>query len=102
MGARRDAARLSRAAHGERPPGTTAPDRETDTDRDHAIDRTARLAAIARVRPGDDRATEQLRRALRDQQYMVHVAAAVDRWPALTDDQRDTVAALLNTHHETS
>jgi hypothetical protein len=99
MAPRRDAARLSRAAHGA-PPSATTPDRDTtctDTDPDRLTDR---LAAIAQARPGDDQPTEQLRRALRDRQYMAHVAAAVDSWPALTDDQRDTIAALLDTHRK--
>jgi hypothetical protein len=98
MASRRDAARLSRATHGAPPPGVVTPD--TDTDPDRPIDRTAQLAVIGQPRPGDDRRTEQLRRALRNRHYMAHVAAAVDHWPALTDDQRDTVAALLQPHRK--
>jgi hypothetical protein len=105
MASRRDAARLSRATHGAPPPGVVTPEPDTncpDTDPNRLIDRTAQLAAIGQPCPGDDRRTEQLRRALRNRHYMAHVAAAVDHWPALTDDQRDTVAALLQPHRKPS
>ena len=100
MAPRRDAARLSRAAHGT---PTSTPDRDTcsDSDTDGPPDRSAELAAIARPRPGDDPPTEHLRRALRDQQYMAGVAAVVDHWPNLTAEQRDTIAALLPSHRKT-
>jgi len=103
MAPRRDAARLSRAAHGAPPPSTSTPDRDncSDSDADGPLDRSAELAAIARPRPGDDPPTEQLRRALRNRQYMAGVAAAVDHWPNLTDEQRDTIAALLKSHRKT-
>ena len=100
MAPRRDAARLSRAAHGT---PTSTPDRDTcsDSDTDGPLDRPAALEAIARPRDGDDPPTEHLRRALRDRQYMASVAAVVDHWPNLTDEQRDTVAALLQPHRKT-
>jgi hypothetical protein len=57
------------------------------------------LAAIGRPRPDDDERTAALRDALRDQQYMARVASTVDQWPALTEEQRDTVSALLKPRH---
>ena len=76
MAVRRDAARLSRAAHGT-PPPATAPEQDTgDLNPDGAADRPARLAAFARARPGDDPPTEHLRRALRDPRFMAgHITA---------------------------
>jgi hypothetical protein len=103
MASRRGAARLSRATHGAPPPGTVTPDPDTncpDTDPGRPTDRAVQLAAIGQPRPSDDWPTERLRRALRNRQYMARVAAAVDQWPALTDDQRDTIAALLQPHRK--
>ncbi len=56
----------------------------------------ARLAAMAAPRDSDDAELAALRAVLRDEKLMAHVTANVERWPPLTDEQRETVAALLN------
>jgi cytoskeletal protein RodZ len=56
----------------------------------------ARLAAMAAPRDSDDAQLAALRAVLRDERLMAHVTATVDGWPPLTDEQRDTVAALVN------
>jgi len=40
----------------------------------------------------------KLRAVLRDEMLMAHVRANVEQWPPLTDEQRDTLAALLHRH----
>ncbi|MFI7211689.1 hypothetical protein ACIBP4_12675 [Micromonospora maritima] len=54
----------------------------------------ARLAAMAAPRDSDDPELAALRAVLRDEALMAHVRANVDRWPPLTDEQRDTIASL--------
>ncbi|NLU81116.1 hypothetical protein HCA58_22795 [Micromonospora sp. HNM0581] len=54
----------------------------------------ARLAAMAAPRDTDDPELAALRAVLRDQALMAHVTANVDRWPPLTEEQRDTIASL--------
>lgn len=73
----------------------TAPKGNPTSAGEPSTDRSIVLAAIGRPRPDDDPQTAAIRRALRDRRYMARVAVAVDQWPALTDEQRDTVAALL-------
>ncbi|WP_204009968.1 hypothetical protein [Virgisporangium aurantiacum] len=55
----------------------------------------ARLAAMAAPRNSDDAELAALRAALRDERLMRHVIAIVERWPALTAEQREVIAALL-------
>jgi hypothetical protein len=56
----------------------------------------ARIAAIAAPRDSDDPQSAALRAVLRDERLMAHVIANVDNMPPLTDEQLDTIAALLN------
>ncbi|NJP30775.1 hypothetical protein [Micromonospora thermarum] len=53
-----------------------------------------RLAAMAAPRDSDDAELAALRAVLRDESLMAHVTANVDRWPPLTEEQRDTIASL--------
>ena len=55
-----------------------------------------RLAEMAKPRDSDDAGTAAMRAILRDEALMAYVTANVDRWPPLTDEQRDTLAAILN------
>jgi len=55
----------------------------------------ARLAAMAEPRPDDNPRVAALRAVLRDEALMAHVTANVDRWPPMTEEQRDAVAMLL-------
>lgn len=68
---------------------------DTITAADRAIMR-ARLAAMAEPRPDDSPHVAALRAVLRDEALMAYVTANVDRWPPLTDDQRDALAMLLD------
>jgi hypothetical protein len=54
----------------------------------------ARLAAMAAPRDTDDPELATLRAVLRDDALMAHVTANVDRWPPLTEEQRETIASL--------
>ena len=56
----------------------------------------ARLAAMPTPRDTDTPELAALRAVLRDERLMAHVTANVDRWPPLTDEQRETLAALLH------
>jgi hypothetical protein len=56
----------------------------------------ARLAAMATPREGDSPRMAALRAILRDETLMAHVVANVEQWPPLSDEQRDTLAALLH------
>jgi hypothetical protein len=56
----------------------------------------ARLAAMATPREGDSPQVAALRAILRDEALMAHVTANVEQWPPLTDEQRQTLAALLH------
>lgn len=76
-------------------PDVTAPQSSPASEGGSSADRSVMLAAVGRPRPDDDPQTAALRRVLRDRRYMARVAVAVDQWPALTDEQRDTVAAIL-------
>ncbi|MBX7266493.1 hypothetical protein KIF24_10930 [Micromonospora sp. Llam7] len=58
----------------------------------------ARLAAMSTPRPSDDPETARLRGLLRDWEAMAEVTATVDQWQPITDEQRDTLAALLHPH----
>jgi hypothetical protein len=78
------------------PRDLTDPDASTDTD--HALMR-ARLAAMAKPRDDDSPKAAALRAILRDQRLMARVTANVESWPPLTDDQRETLAALLHPRH---
>jgi hypothetical protein len=62
---------------------------------DQAIMHT-RLAAMAQPRASDDAELAALRHVLRDHRLMAHITAEVDQWPPLNDEQRETLAALLN------
>ncbi|WP_431726931.1 hypothetical protein [Verrucosispora sp. TAA-831] len=62
---------------------------------DRAIMR-ARLAAMAAPRDSDSPRLAKLRAVLRDESLMAHVRANVEAWPPLSDEQRDTLAALLD------
>lgn len=75
------------------PADLTDPDASTDAD--HALMR-ARLAAMAQPHDDDTPKAAALRAILRDQRLMDRVTANVESWPPLTDEQRDTIAALLN------
>ncbi len=54
----------------------------------------ARLAAMAAPRDTDDPELAALRAVLRDEALMAQVTANVDRWPPLTEEQRETIALL--------
>jgi len=56
----------------------------------------ARLAATAQPREGDNPSLAALRAILRDQTLMAHVTANVEQWPPLSDEQRETLGALLD------
>ena len=56
----------------------------------------ARLAAIAAPRDSDSPRLAKLRAVLRDQALMAHVTANVEQWPPLSEEQRETFAALLD------
>lgn len=68
---------------------------------DQAIMHT-RLAAMAQPRASDDAELAALRHVLRDQRLMAHITAEVDQWPPLNDEQRETLAALLNPTRKSS
>ena len=55
----------------------------------------ARLAVMAAPRASDTPRVAALRAVLRDQALMAHVIAIVERWPPLTEEQREALAALL-------
>jgi hypothetical protein len=86
---------------GPSPPTVTTPGSAAHPGTDPPTSRSIVLAAIGQPRPDDDEQTAALRSALRDRRYMARVAAAVDQWPALTEEQRDTVSALLKPRHRT-
>jgi hypothetical protein len=76
-------------------PGPTGDDTSAGVSAsDRAIMR-ARLAAMAAPRDSDCPRLAKLRAVLRDESLMAHVRANVEQWPPLTEDQRDTLAALL-------
>jgi hypothetical protein len=79
------------------PANTTASDATPAgvSEADRALMR-ARLAAMAAPRDSDDAELAALRAVLRDERLMAHVTANVERWPPLDDEQRETIAALLN------
>jgi hypothetical protein len=56
----------------------------------------ARLAAMAAPRSSDSPDVAALRAILRDEALMAHVTANVEQWPPLSDEQRETLAALLH------
>ncbi|MEV6922973.1 hypothetical protein AB0M46_00465 [Dactylosporangium sp. NPDC051485] len=79
-------------------PPTPAPD-PADTTGVSAADREimrARLTAMAAPRDSDSPRLAKLRAVLRDETLMAHVRANVEAWPPLDDEQRDTLAALLD------
>ncbi len=78
--------------------GTTTPTTPTGTPggAERAAARRARLAAMAQPRPGDSPRTAALRAMLRDEALMAEVTANVDAWPDPTEEQRQTIAALLH------
>jgi len=55
----------------------------------------ARLAAMAAPRDSDTPRVAALRAVLRDDALMAHVTANVERWPPLSEEQREALAALL-------
>jgi hypothetical protein len=55
----------------------------------------ARLAAMATPRDGDSPRVAELRAILRDEALMAHVTANVEQWPPLSEEQRETLGALL-------
>lgn len=76
-------------------PGPTGDDTSTGVSAsDRAIMR-ARLAAMAAPRDSDSPRLAKLRAVLRDQALMAYVTANVEQWPPLSEEQRDTLAALL-------
>lgn len=54
----------------------------------------ARLAAMSAPRDTDDPELAALRAVLRDEALMAHVTANVDRWPPLTEEQREVIASM--------
>lgn len=54
----------------------------------------ARLAAMARPRDTDDPELAALRAVLRNEAVMAYAIPNVDRWPPLTDEQRETIASM--------
>ena len=56
----------------------------------------ARLAAMATPRDTDDAELAALRAVLRDQRLMTQVMATVDQWPEPDEQQRETIAVMLN------
>jgi hypothetical protein len=74
------------------PPDLT--DAAASADADHALMR-ARLAVMAQPRDDDTPQAAALRAILRDQQLMARVTANVEYWPPLTDEHRETLAAIL-------
>ncbi len=54
------------------------------------------VAALARHRGTDDQAVTDARRDLAAERLAEHVQGVVERFPALTAEQRDRIAALLN------
>lgn len=61
----------------------------------------ARLDAMATPRDTDNEQMAALRAILRDEALMAHVTANVEQWPPLSDEQRETLAALLNRSRRT-
>ena len=55
----------------------------------------ARIASLTRSRPADDPDLLDARRKLRTERLAEYIKATVDAAPALTDAQRDRLAALL-------
>ncbi|MFC0530574.1 hypothetical protein [Phytohabitans kaempferiae] len=55
----------------------------------------ARLAAMATPHDGDSPRVAELRAILRDEALMPHVTANVETWPPLSEEQRETLSALL-------
>jgi hypothetical protein len=89
---------LPMANHPSTPPTNTTASHDTPAGlsaADRALMR-ARLAAMAKPRDSDDAELAALRAVLRDERLMAHVTANVEQWPPLTDEQRETIAALLN------
>lgn len=89
---------LPMANHPSTPPAPTtgeAPAPAGVSAADRAIMR-ARLAATAQPREGDSPRLAALRAILRDESLMAHVTANVEHWPPLSDEQRDTLGALLD------
>ena len=76
---------MTRASGGRA--GDTAP---TITAADRAIMRV-RLAAMAAPRDSDTPRVAALRAVLRDQTLMAHVTANVERWPPLSEEQREAL-----------
>jgi hypothetical protein len=56
----------------------------------------ARLAAMAAPRDSDSPRVAELRAILRDEALMAHVTANVEQWPPPSDEQRETLGALLH------
>ncbi len=77
------------------PPTTHAPAPAGVSAEDRAVMR-ARLAAMAAPRESDSPRLAKLRAVLRDEALMAHVTANVEQWPPLSEEQRDTLAALLD------
>jgi hypothetical protein len=51
---------------------------------------------MATPRADDDAELAALRAIMRDQKLMADVIATVDQWPDPDDEQRETIAAMLN------
>jgi hypothetical protein len=79
----------------DRPAPAPAPAPVEVSAADRALMR-ARLAAMAAPREGDSPRVAALRAVLRDESLMAHVRANVERWPPLSDEQRETLGALLH------
>lgn len=60
----------------------------------------ARLAAMSAPRLSDDPETVRLRSLLRDWEAMAEVTATVDQWQPITEEQRETLAALLHPYRD--
>jgi len=92
------AAMTTPRADDDTPDTTTSQERsdQPDTTTTAASARRARLAAMAQPRPGDTARTAALRAMLRDEALMAQVTANVDAWPDPTEQQRQTIAALLH------
>lgn len=85
------------ARHPSTPPTNTTASGDTSAGvsaTDRALMR-ARLAAMAAPRDSDTPRLAALRAIRRDEALMAHVTANVEQWPPLSEEQRETLGALL-------
>jgi hypothetical protein len=88
---------LPMARHPSTPPTNTPASHDTaaGVSADERALMRARLAAMATPRDGDSPRVAELRAILRDEALMAHVTANVEQWPPLSEEQRETLGALL-------